>query len=102
MPSRIIIGGRVLGSGKYGTDAKCLCGEPVSVLGRCAACHDALRRRRLGLEPANAAESKRLGAYLQKYEAAFGRCRGICGIDGRVCGRTLEEGHRPTCEYDEE
>lgn len=101
MASRIIIGGRVLGSGKYGGSPKCLCGEPVEILGRCGACHDALRRRRLGLPAANEAERKRLAGYLEKFEATAGRCRGICSIDGRPCGRSLEEEHRPTCEYEE-
>lgn len=94
MASRIRIGGRVLGSGKYGTDVRCLCGEIVQVLGRCLQCHDALRRRRLGLAPNTAAEGKRLAGYMEKFEAASSRCKG--------CGATLEEDHHAACAYREE
>lgn len=89
MPSRIILGGRVLGTGKYGGEVRCLCGELVAVLGRCAACHEALRRRRLGLKPSDKAEKKRLEGYLQKFAANSSRCK--------ECG--MSEGHRDDCYF---
>lgn len=94
MGSRIVIGGRVLGTGKYGGSPKCLCGSPVEILGRCAACHDALRRRRLGLPPNNAAEKKRLDAYLEQHEADSGKCP--------ACGRLVSEDHTQQCAYRED
>lgn len=93
MSSRIIIGGRTLGSGKYGGNAQCLCGEDVTVLGRCDACHDALRRRRLGLRPNDQAEHKRLAAYLEKFESQLGRCA--------ECGARGEEAHDERCSFGE-
>lgn len=91
MATRIILGGRVLGTGKYGGQPLCLCGERVETLGRCLACHEALRRRRLGLKPANEAEAKRLRGYIQKFEAASSRCK--------ECGATTQEEHREDCYF---
>lgn len=91
MPSRIIIGGRQIGTGKYGGEPKCLCGEIVEILGRCAKCHDALRRRRLGLAPNDDAEKKRLAGYLEKHQARMGRCA--------ECGAHTDEDHDQRCAY---
>lgn len=76
MSSRIIIGGRTLGTGY--AEARCLCGAPVVILGRCAECHDALQRRRRGMAPNDAAEKRRLDAYLQRYQQHHQRCH-ECG-----------------------
>lgn len=84
-----MLGGRVLGTGKYGGQPRCLCGEQVATLGRCLDCHEALRRRRLGLKPLDKAEKKRLEGYLQKFAAHASRCK--------ECN--LSEGHEPTCYF---
>lgn len=91
MTSRLIIGGRVLGSGKYGGEPKCLCGQPVAILGRCLECNEALHRRRLGLPPKTEAEGKRLAGYLEAYQARSSKCP--------QCLRSLEEDHDPRCVY---
>lgn len=91
MPSRIRIGGRVLGSGTYGDSPLCICGDPVAVLGRCLACHEALRRRRLGLPPASKAEGKRLAGYLEKYQSLASKCA--------ECGAVGSEDHDKRCSY---
>lgn len=91
MAGRIIIGGRVLGSGRYGGNPKCLCGEIVAILGRCLDCHEALRRRRLGLPPSSKAESKRVAGFLEKHQALRSRCK--------ECGATVSEDHDPRCRY---
>lgn len=93
MASRIIIGGRALGTGKYGGDPLCLCGDPVEILGRCHRCHEALRRRRLGLPPDGEAEDRRLRAYLEKHQAEHGRCA--------ECGARGQEEHDSRCRYAE-
>lgn len=91
MASRIILGGRQLGTGRYGGDPKCMCGESVVTLGRCQDCHDALRRRRLGLPPNDEAERRRLAGYLEKFDAMRGRCAD--------CNATGEEEHQPYCAH---
>lgn len=91
MASRIVIGGRVLGSGKYSGSPKCLCGDIVTVLGRCDACAEALRRRRRGLPPKDEAEARRLAGYLEKHQAEASKCAG--------CGAHLDEEHDPRCAY---
>ena len=79
MASRIVVGGRVIGSGSIaGAQVKCLCGGAVEVLGRCGPCNLALQRRRLGLPPSDEQERKRLAGFLERYGAAHQRCH-ECG-----------------------
>lgn len=73
MASRIIINGRVLAGGRYGTETNCGCGAPVAVLGRCAECHEAVMRRRRGLKPKTDAEAARLAAIMNAQEVETAR-----------------------------
>lgn len=91
MASRIILGGRQLGTGRYGGSPLCLCGELVAILGRCLDCHEALRRRRVGLPPADKAEAKRLAGWMEKYQASTAKCR--------QCGQPASEPHDERCVY---
>lgn len=94
MASRIVIGGRVLGTGRYGGEPRCLCGEIARVLGRCMDCHTALGRRRVGLPPRDEPERKRLDKYLKAFEVEASKCV--------ECGRTPAEGHAEGCEVAQE
>lgn len=73
MSSRIIVNGRVLLGGRYGTAAKCMCGAEVEILGCCAPCHEALVRRRRGLPPKTEQERERLARFMASAAAETAR-----------------------------
>lgn len=85
MGARIVIGGRAIGSARGAGVVQCLCGAPVTVLGRCDACHLALQRRRLGLPPSSEQEKKRLTKYLELYSHAHQRCHHCGATSGPRC-----------------